>query len=148
MTSADQSELKLLRCLIRDTTTVSIRLLFFHLLPPDHPKRIPSQHSEPDLKAKLKGAPMTSLPYSDKCDRERSIQLSLQTVRIKSQTDAEVKEATSCRATYDMKYVHGSRKEHQLDVDVLTRNDMIDTGQRRPQQNKIAARTGKELFHH
>jgi len=91
---------------------------------------------------------MTSLPYSDKCDRERSIQQSLQTVRIKSQTDAEVKEATSCRATYDMNYVHGSRKEHQLDVDVLTRNDMIDTGQRRPQQNKIAARTGKELFHH
>jgi hypothetical protein len=47
-----------------------------------------------------------------------------------------------------MKFVHGSRKEHQLDVGVLTRKQRYD--RHRPattQQNKIAARTGEELFH-
>jgi hypothetical protein len=36
----------------------------FYLRPPDQL----SHHSKPDLKAKLKGAPMTSLPFSEKCD--------------------------------------------------------------------------------
>lgn len=40
----------------------------FYLRPPDQLKRIPSHHSKPDLKAKLKGAPITSLPFSEKCD--------------------------------------------------------------------------------
>ena len=81
----------------------------FYLRPPDQLLH----HSKPDLKAKLKGAPMTSLPFSEKCDsserrtasllgvrlreaaaRERSIQQSLETFRIKSQVDAE---AMSCR---------------------------------------------------
>ena len=40
------------------------------------------------------------------------------------------------------------RKEYRLDVAVLTRHDVNDTDQRRPQRNKIAARTGKILFHY
>ena len=39
------------------------------------------------------------------------------------------------------------RKEYRLDVAVLTRRDVNDIDQRRPQRNKIAARTGKILFH-
>lgn len=50
------------------------------------------------------------------------------------------------RVTYDIQYVLDGRKEYRLDVAVLTRHDVNDTDQRRPQRNKIAARSGKRYY--
>jgi len=110
MTSADQSELKL-RSLVRDTATVTITL-FFNLRPPDQLKRIPLHHSKPDLKAKLKGAPMTSLPFSEKCEssERRSASLVCDCAR-----QLLEREASSSRLTHS-----ALKKKSQVDAEAMS----------------------------
>ena len=110
MTNADQSELKLLRSLVRVTTTVTIRLLF--LTSPSRSAEanaIAALATRLEIEIERRANDVAALQRKvrlereakrelgvrlrEAASRERSIQQSLETFRIKSQADAE---AMSC----------------------------------------------------